>query len=188
MMELLQSGQFTYGDRIFDFSVIEQLQEAIETLNEKEVKLREKANKELEEKLEKEQKIARELEEARQDYAVSQRDLIAERSNDISYFQEVMEEARERMATATTAEDFNKGATRETYARSQVEAIQRETLTNAWKNLTTSPTSNYSALGFSMGETLSPISDIERQIDQIIRLMENQMKQSVQYVNPQYTL
>ena len=73
-------------------------------------------------------------------------------------------------------------------ARSQVEAIQRETLTNAWKNLTTSPTSNYSALGFSMGETLSPINDIERQIDQIIRLMENQMKQSIQYVNPQYTL
>lgn len=99
-----------------------------------------------------------------------------------------MEEARERMATATTAEEFNQGATRETYARNQIENIQRDTLQNAWKSLITNPTSSYSTLGFSMGETLSPINDIERQIDQIIRLMENQMKQSIQYVNPQYTL
>lgn len=54
MIEVLRSGQFTYGDRIFDFSVIEQIQESIEKLDEKEAKLREKANKELEEKLEKE--------------------------------------------------------------------------------------------------------------------------------------
>ena len=65
MIEVLKNGQFTYGDRIFDFSVIEQLQEAIKKLDEKEAKLREKANKELEEKLEKEKKIAKELEEAR---------------------------------------------------------------------------------------------------------------------------
>ena len=114
--------------------------------------------------------------------------MIAERTNDLSYFQEVMEKARERMSTATTAEEFKQGEQRETYARSQIENIQRDTIQNAWKSLITSPTSNYSALGFSMGETLSPINDIERQIDQIIRLMENQMKQSVQYVNPQYTL
>ena len=37
MIEVLQSGQFTYGDRIFDMSVIEQLQDAIEKIDEKEI-------------------------------------------------------------------------------------------------------------------------------------------------------
>lgn len=188
MIEVLQSGQFTYGDRIFDMSVIEQLQDAIEKIDEKEIQLREKAAKELEDKIKKEKEISDKLEEARQNYAVSQKDLIAERTNDISYFQGVLEKGRARMQSATTADEFNQGASREAYAKNQIENIQRTIVENAWKNLTTSPTSNFSALGFSMGETLSPISDIERQIDQIIRLMENQMKQSVQYVNPQYTL
>lgn len=188
MIEVLQSGQFTYGDRIFDMSVIEQLQDAIEKIDEKEIQLREKAAKELEDKIKKEKEISDKLEEARQNYAVSQKDLVAERTNDISYFQGVLEKGRARMQSATTADEFNQGATREAYAKNQIENIQRTMIENAWKNLTTSPTSNFSALGFSMGETLSPISDIERQIDQIIRLMENQMKQSVQYVNPQYTL
>lgn len=92
------------------------------------------------------------------------------------------------MEEATTAEDFNYAASIKSYATKQIENINKELLNSAWNGLTTSPVSNYSSLGFSMGETLSPISDIERQIDQIIRLMENQMKQSVQYVNPQYTL
>jgi hypothetical protein len=99
-----------------------------------------------------------------------------------------MEEAAYAMEHVTSAEDFSKESSRFSMARSKVEAIQRETLNNSWKNLTSNPVSGYTALGFSMGETLNPISDIERQIDQIIRLMENQMKQSVQYVNPQYTL
>jgi hypothetical protein len=121
-------------------------------------------------------------------YAVSQKDLVAERTNDISYFKNAIEEGRNQMKTATTADEFNRGAERETYARGRIENIQNEMMRTAWNSLNTSPVSNYSALGFSMGEVMNPISDIERQIDQIIRLMENQMKQSVQYVNPQYTL
>lgn len=188
MIEVLQSGQFTYGDRIFDFSVIEQLQEAIEKIDEKELKLREKAAKELEEKLEKEKKIADELDEARMKYAVSQKDLVAERTNDISYFKRVIEEGRNQMNTATTAEEFNRGADRETYARGRIENIQNEMMRTAWNALNTSPVSNYSALGFSMGEVMSPIGNIENQIDQIIRLMQEQMSRQIQYVNPSYTL
>lgn len=73
-------------------------------------------------------------------------------------------------------------------ARDQIDKIQREKISTLINGLNTSPVSNYSALGFSMGEVMNPIGNIENQIDQIIRLMENQMKQSIQYVNPQYTL
>jgi hypothetical protein len=44
--------------------------------------------------------------------------LIAERTNDIAYFQDVIERGRARMQSATTADEFNQGATREAYARS----------------------------------------------------------------------
>lgn len=171
--------------------VIEQLeifQEALETVNENIKRQEEEDYKAWHDRLMDEEDRKKALRESMEDWNQSERDNQSSKLKDVEYFKKVMEEAAYAMEHVTSAEDFSKESSRFSMARSQVEAIQRETLTNAWKNLTTSPTSNYSALGFSMGETLSPINDIERQIDQIIRLMENQMKQSVQYVNPQYTL
>ena len=171
--------------------VIEQLEifrEALETVNENIKRQEEEDYKAWHDRLMDEEDRKKALRESMEDWNQSERDNQASKLKDVEYFKKVMEEAAYEMEHVTTAEDFSKASSRFSMARSQVEAIQRETLSNAWKNLMTSPVSGYTSLGFSMGETLSPINDIERQIDQIIRLMENQMKQSVQYVNPQYTL
>lgn len=171
--------------------VIEQLeifQEAFETVNENIKRQKEEEYNAFHDRLMEEEDRKKALREAAEDWNQSERDYQASKLKDLEYFKGVMKEAAYAMEHVNSAEDFTKESSRFSMARSQIEAIQRETLNNAWKNLTSNPVSSYSALGFSMGETLSPISDIERQIDQIIRLMENQMKQSVQYVNPQYTL
>lgn len=73
-------------------------------------------------------------------------------------------------------------------ARDQIYNIQREKISTLLNGLNTSPVSNYSALGFSMGEVMNPIGNIENQIDQIIRLIQEQMSRQIQYVNPSYTL
>jgi hypothetical protein len=137
---------------------------------------------------EREVKRAEDLALARADYQDTERSRIASMKGDISYFQNMMEESKRVMNNATDANDYNAAASRVDYARGQIESIQREKISTLLNGLNTSPVSNYSALGFSMGEVMSPIGNIENQIDQIIRLMQEQMSRQIQYVNPSYTL
>lgn len=74
------------------------------------------------------------------------------------------------MQSAKTASEFNTAAGQATQARDALKDIGKEELARLQDQLKSligiqGPMSGFSALGFSMGETISPISDIERQID-----------------------
>ena len=94
------------------------------------------------------------------------------------------------MDNAETAADFNAHAGRYAGLKSQMESVMPKPsdYANILKTLAGDSMSGFSGQGFSMGETVDPTAGIERQIDQIIRLMQDQTRRDLQVVNTGNTL
>lgn len=188
MVKVLKSGQFTYGNRGFDYSVIEQLQTSIQ-------KLKEQEQKTLEERVEKEKNAAKDLDEARQKFKISEEQYSAAKNRDMAYFREQMKRAQQAMANATTAQQFTEAASYYTNARSQIESIEKSKdkgtridYSKMMEMLAGSAVSNFSAAGFGMGEQMNITSTVENQLNEVIRLMQEQLRKDLKVVNSSYTL
>lgn len=74
------------------------------------------------------------------------------------------------MQSAKTASEYSNAAGQAVQARDALKNIAKEELASLQEQLKSrigiqGPMSGFSALGFSMGETLNPTAGIERQID-----------------------
>lgn len=92
------------------------------------------------------------------------------------------------MQSAKTASEFSTAAGQATQARDALKNISQGDLTSLQDQLKslmgiTGPVSGYAAAGFSMGEQLSPIDNISRNVEQIVMLMREQLQKSLASYN-----
>lgn len=100
-----------------------------------------------------------------------------------------MEQAKEAMRKSTTADDFKKASRNYSLARDQIDSLAKEEKSkiNAGSyasilKMLGGETSGFSSLGFGMGEK-SMTTTISNQIDEIIRLLQDQLRKDMEVVN-----
>ena len=103
-----------------------------------------------------------------------------------------MKDAQYAMEHASTAEDFHAASSRYISARSQVDSIEQynkskepkvKDYADLMQQLVGGAASTYSAAGFSMGETTDITDTVERQLDIVIRLLQDQLRKDLTVVN-----
>lgn len=178
-------------------SVIKQLEDALKKQEEATQKATDAATKQVSDMLkaaaEARQKREQELSAAKEKFQYGEDFKSAVQSKDTAWLEDAFGKAVERMQSAKTASEYSNAAGQAVQARDALKNIAKEELASLQEQLKSrigiqGPMSGFSALGFSMGETLNPTAGIERQIDQIIRLMQDQMRRDLQVVNTSNTL
>lgn len=143
------------------------------------------------------------LQKAREEFDLSEKDRAAEASNDIDYFAAAMADAKRKMTLAYQNEDLSawqEAKQRFTSARGTYESLWQKRnaeeakikdedveikeptaadYATALQSLTGTAPSSFSAAGFSMGESLNPTAEVERQLDEVIRLMQEQLRKEL---------
>ena len=101
-----------------------------------------------------------------------------------------MNTAAEAMRPAKTAAEYREASSRYGSARSALQGIDEEgrkteieRLQGLLDSMKASPVSNYTAAGFSMGEQLGTEENISRNVEQIVRLLQEQMAKQLQTFN-----
>jgi hypothetical protein len=130
----------------------------------------------------------------------------AEENRNVQWIHQQLGLARERMGAATNAGEYNEQASwvsrfenslkniekanqadkdKATKDAQKEQDLRTRALQERFQFLTGlgSPVSDFSAAGFSMGEVDGITGNIENQIDQIIRLMQEQISRNIQFVN-----
>ena len=131
-----------------------------------------------------------ELDKARSDWRYSEAFSQARRAKDVAWLQDSMNKAAAAMSTATTASGFREASSRYGAARSALQGLDEEgrkteieRLKGLLDSMKASPVSNYTAAGFSMGEQLGAEENISRNVEQIVRLLQEQMAKQLQTFN-----
>lgn len=180
------------GNKSFDLDTIAQLEEALKKLNAALQEEADKAWKEAKEEALAEEERIRSLREAQEDWKTAEADYTATKKKDLAYFQQAMKDAQYAMEHAGTAEDFHAASSRYISARSQVDSIEQynkskepkvKDYADLMQQLVGGAASTYSAAGFSMGETTDITDTVERQLDMVIRLLQDQLRKDLTVVN-----
>lgn len=136
------------------------------------------------------QKRQEELSTAKESWQYGEDFSEAKRAKDVAWLQDAMGKAAEAMRTATTASCFREASSRYGAARSALQGLDEEDrkteierLQGLLASMQGSPVSNYTAAGFSMGEQLGTEENISRNVEQIVRLLQEQMAKQLQTFN-----
>lgn len=149
--------------------------------------------KQLQDALEKvtdaEKKRTADLESAKEKFGRSEQIYSATQSKNSAFFYGMMEAAKEAMKKAVTAEQFTGARSEYELARNRIESFKSEEKSkiNAGSyagmlKMLGGETSGFSSLGFGMGEK-SMTTTISNQIDEIIRLLQDQLRKDMEVVN-----
>ena len=142
------------------------------------------------------------LEAARKAWAQAEEDYNAQRRDSLAYFQQVMAQAKLDMENAYDEADFQKASSRLSWARSNADRIidardaeeakkpkeKMADFASLMQTLAGTAVSNFSAAGFGMGEQMDLTSTIENQLNEVIRLMQEQLRKDLTVTNSSYTL
>ena len=136
-----------------------------------------------------ETKRVKDLESAKSDFSFDQQVHQAKQSKNSAFFYGVMEQAKEAMRKSTTADDFKKASHNYNLARDQIDRLAKEGKSKinarSYANLLKmfgGEVGGFSSLGFGMGEK-SMTTTISNQIDEIIRLLQDQLRKDMEVVN-----
>ena len=121
-----------------------------------------------------------ELESAKSKAVYGEQFQSAVQSKDTAWLEDALYKAVEAMGNAQTASEYNLAYGQAKTARDALRTLARDeqqSLQQQLQSLTgiQSPVSNFTAAGFSMGEQFSTVDNISKNVDEIVRLMREQM-------------
>lgn len=173
-------------------SVVKQLEDALKKQEEATQKATQAAIKQVTDVMkaaaEARQKRQEELSTAKEKFQYGEDFKSAVQTKDTAWLEDAFGKAVERMQSAKTASEYSAAAGQATQARDALKDIAKGDLTSLQDQLKTligisGPVSGFSAAGFSMGEQLSPVDNISRNVEQIVMLMREQMQKSLASYN-----